>query len=154
MAAWLMVAGWPGGHGYNAQRPGSGPHAEISHCQVKAGQDLDSLSAKLWFGECGDHTAQLQGWVREQQFTYCKTEDCHRTDMLELFTRSEDCNTDLCMKMASSNLLMATETFITTTQLVSHCLFRWSVRDCLWKRKWLHNYRIENIWFTMWPYTT
>ena len=28
--------------------------------------------------------------------------------MLELFTRSEDCNTDLCMKMASSNL--ATET--------------------------------------------
>eukprot|EP00090_Calanus_glacialis_P013539 TRINITY_DN22208_c0_g1_i1.p1 TRINITY_DN22208_c0_g1~~TRINITY_DN22208_c0_g1_i1.p1 ORF type:complete len:219 (-),score=97.50 TRINITY_DN22208_c0_g1_i1:117-773(-) len=36
---------------------------------------------------------------QQQQFTACKTEASHRTDRLELFTRSEDCDTDLYMEM-------------------------------------------------------
>lgn len=35
---------------------------------------------------------------QQQQFSSCKTEASHRTDRLELFTRSEDCDTDLYME--------------------------------------------------------
>jgi len=42
---------------------------------------------------------------QQQQFIACKTEASHRTDRLELFTRSEDCDTDMCMDMETDEML-------------------------------------------------
>jgi len=42
---------------------------------------------------------------QQQQFTACRTEASHRTDRLELFTRSEDCDTDLYMEMETDDML-------------------------------------------------
>jgi len=42
---------------------------------------------------------------QQQLYTACRTEASHRTDRLELFTRSEDCDTDLYMEMETDQML-------------------------------------------------
>eukprot|EP00092_Neocalanus_flemingeri_P041477 GFUD01045163.1.p1 GENE.GFUD01045163.1~~GFUD01045163.1.p1 ORF type:complete len:218 (+),score=90.94 GFUD01045163.1:464-1117(+) len=94
-------------------------------------QDLDTLSARLesLFSDARETLEQveleghsLEGRAREkvgvrllsykaelgrqqQQFASCKTEASHRTDRLELFTRSEDCDTDLHIETETDHML-------------------------------------------------
>ena len=99
--------------------------------QATSSQELDTLSAKLevLFSDARETLEQveleshsMEGRAKEkvglrllsyraelgrqqQQFTSCKTEASHRTDRLELFTRSEDCDTDMYLDMETDQML-------------------------------------------------